>query len=89
MKFIKSKTEKRTGIIKKIISGYWKETNRDIFTLDKNLPKQRTGFWLVDYDEKTKHWNDHHHNFIDDETIKKKITLLKKKIKQMEKKYSK
>ncbi len=71
-KFIKTKTEKGPDKIKRIISGYWKETNRDIFPINRNLPNLRTGFWLVDYNEKTKRWNEHHNNFINDETIRGK-----------------
>ena len=59
------------------------ETNEDIFP----DPLTRTGFWLVDYDENTKHWNEHKNIKFDDEKLKNGISKLYRKIRQIEKHY--
>jgi AbiV family abortive infection protein len=82
LKFIKTKTEINPyKLIKKIESGYYKETRQNIFPSSL----ERTGYWLVDYNEKTKHWNEYKSNFIDDENLIKKISILNKKIQKMKK----
>lgn len=83
LKFIKTKTEINPyPLIKKIESGYYKETRESIFSAH-----ERTGYWLVDYNKKTKRWNEYRNNFIDVENLTKKISILYKKIQKMKNQY--
>lgn len=70
---------------KKIVVDFLRQSKDDIFNID-NISTERTSLWLVDYNEKSKHWNEH--DLIQDDDIRSKNIVLRKKIKKMLNQYS-